>query len=468
MIRVEMPANFEAERRYVLGVLLGEFLGLPFEVVIKPGVTGTYFGVSGRNRLFLPDDLFSIKQDDWLTESILPTDAAIFPLSSLPFFSNLQPRIESLCLPRWLSGQSSQGVFECFDGLIKINADLLGAGFFFLSRCEEYVATFLDQHQRFPSSASFAARHGLLSRAPVNEYVEVLWAALRFIAPGLERQQRSFRQLVSHDVDIPFDLLFNPPKRFARSLAGDVLKRRKPELAVQRAMRWSKVRRGDWVADPYNTFEWIWRQSEKRGLQSAFYFMAGRTNTARDSDYEIEHPAIRGLIRASAERGHEIGLHPSYESYCRPEIIGQEFDRLRRVCEEEGVRQARWGGRHHFLRWSARETARHWERAGLAYDSTLGFADQIGFRCGTCYEFPVFDLADRRTLSLRERPLLVMEVSLVSPEYMGLANSEEALERVSEIKKVCRQFSGDFTLLWHNDRLASLDFKDMYLECLDN
>jgi hypothetical protein len=370
-------------------------------------------------------------------------------------------------LPRWSSCQSIDVAFEHHENVLRLNVDLMGAAFFFLSRCEEYVASALDQHQRFSASASFAARHGILGRALVNEYVEVLWAALKYIAPRLERRQRSFRQLVSHDVDIPFDLLFNPPRRFGKSLVGDVVKRREPLRAVQRALRWNKVRKGDWAADPYNTFDWIWRQSESRGLQSAFYFMAGRTNAARDGDYEIEHPAIRRLIRTCAERGHEIGLHPSYESYCSPEVIGREFARLKRVCKEEGVAQENWGGRHHYLRWSARETARHWESAGLAYDSTLGFADRIGFRCGTCYEYPIFDLTERRTLSLRERPLLVMEVSLISPEYMGLTDSEEALARVAEIKRVCRQFSGDFTFLWHNDRLVQGAAKELYVQILE-
>lgn len=467
MIRVEIPENFEAERRYILGVLLGEFLRISFEVTIRPGISGTYFNASGRQRLHLPDDLFSIGQDVWLTEAVLPLKASFVSLSSLPFASDLQPRTETLCLPRWSPDRVGYAVFERSDELLRLNADLLGAGFFFLTRCEEYVATSLDQHQRFPSSASFAASHGLLYRAIVNEYAEVLWAALKGIAPGLERHRRSFSHFVSHDVDIPFDLLFNPPKRFARSLAGDVVKRHNPTLAIDRAMRWNRVRRGDWAVDPYNTFDWIWSQSEKRGLQSAFYFMAGRTNPARDGDYEIEHPAIRGLIRASAERGHEIGLHPSYESCYSSMAISQEFARLKRVSDEEGVIQERWGGRHHYLRWSVQETARHWESAGLDYDSTLGFAERIGFRCGTCYEYPLFDLAERRTLNVRERPLLIMDVSLISPDYMGLASSEEALARVADIKRVCRQFSGDFTLLWHNDRLTTSKLKDLYLECLD-
>jgi hypothetical protein len=54
-----------------------------------------------------------------------------------------------------------------------------------------------------------------------------------------------------------------------------------------------------------------------------------------------------------------------------------------------------------------------WEEVGLQYGSTLTFADHAGFHCGICYEYPVFDLLDKKMLKLKERPLLVMEKTLL-------------------------------------------------------
>lgn len=467
MISVAIPASYEAERRYVIGVLLGEFLGLEFRCETKPDLTGeVVIGMEGQARLSVLDGLFSIPPDAWLTASAAPNPPYVAPREADRSGILASAGIENLPVIAW--GQHRPMPLYTLDGNhARLNLDVFGVAFYMLTRYEEYVADEGDAHGRFLAKASFAARHGLLERPIVNEYLGVFWALLVAVLPGASRRSREFRQLVSHDVDNPFDLLFKSGKRLVKSLAGDLVKRRAPGLAVKRALNWNRVRRGDWTADPYNTFEWIWRQSEKRGLKSAFYFMAGRTDPARDGEYELEHPAIRGLIRASAERGHEIGLHPSYASCSAPEVIKDEFLRLRRVCEEEGVAQNHWGGRHHYLRWSARETAGHWESAGLAYDSTLGFADRIGFRCGTCYEYPLFDLAGRSLLNLRERPLLVMDVSLISPEYMGIDDVDAAVAKVAGIKRACRQFSGDFTLLWHNDRLTTSDLKAMYLRCLD-
>jgi len=54
---------------------------------------------------------------------------------------------------------------------------------------------------------------------------------------------------------------------------------------------------------------------------------------------------------------------------------------------------------------------RLWSENGLFYDSTLTFADHADSRCGTCYEYPVCDLAKRKVLHLRERPLIAVECS---------------------------------------------------------
>jgi hypothetical protein len=79
----------------------------------------------------------------------------------------------------------------------------------------------------------------------------------------------------------------------------------------------------------------------------------------------------------------------------------------------------------------------------------LGYADYAGFRCGTCYEFPVLNLRTREALTLRERPLVVMDAALFNAAYRGL-NTAQAVETVGTLSGLCRRFGGDFTLLRHS------------------
>lgn len=50
----------------------------------------------------------------------------------------------------------------------------------------------------------------------------------------------------------------------------------------------------------------------------------------------------------------------------------------------------------------------------MEWDSTLSYADKEGFRCGVCYSFSVFNFLQRKKLMLKERLLIVVEMSLVN------------------------------------------------------
>jgi len=131
-----------------------------------------------------------------------------------------------------------------------------------------------------------------------------------------------------------------------------------------------------------------------------------------------------------------------------PERLAAEKARLDAVLGE-----THYGGRQHYLRFQAPDTWRHWEQVGLAYDSTLAFADHEGFRGGTCHPFRPFDVQQDRELNLWEHPLIVMDRTLLN--YRGLAPAQ-AVERVLQLARRCKSVEGDLILLWHNSLLARL------------
>src|SRR5690606_9180319 len=237
------------------------------------------------------------------------------------------------------------------------------------------------------------------------------------------------------DVDAPSSYGFCSAKGLIRRMAGDVLKRRDFKSAALgpwiRINSWYRLH----SADPANTFDWIMDQSEKHGLTSAFYFICGRTDPSKDADYEPEHPAIRELMRRIHQRGHEIGLHPSYNTYQNPQAIATEANRLRKVMSEEGIKQQQFGGRMHYLRWEHPTTMLGWEQTGMTYDSTLSYADRPGFRCGTCFEYPAFDPSKGEALKLRVRPLIAMECTVMAERYLGLGAGEVAFEKFELLKQ---------------------------------
>ena len=347
-----------------------------------------------------------------------------------------------------------------------IHYDILGLTYWMLARVEEVGRADLDNHERFPAASSHASKHGYLDRPIVDEWLYFLGQLIQRQWPGVELKRHRFSINVSHDVDQPSCYAFTPWCKVARVMAGHIIKRYDFKAFCTAPYVKLATRNELIAADPYNTFDWIMDVSEEHNLKSAFYFICGRTNPARDAYYEPEHPAIRRLMRRINERGHEVGLHPSYETFQKPELLKKEADRLQRICAEEDIHQTQWGGRMHYLRWAQPTTLWAWAEAGMTYDSTLGYADRPGFRCGTCHEYPAFDPVAQGGLSLRIRPLVVMECSVIDEVYAGLGVTDAAANLINTLKGGCAAVNGVFTLLWHNSYLQSNELKRLYLDSL--
>jgi len=341
--------------------------------------------------------------------------------------------------------------------------DILGLTYWMLSRQEEVGRSDLDKHGRFPATASHGFKYDYLDRPVVDEWLSILGQVVQRTWPGIELKQNCFSMKVSHDVDSPSRYGFRNFSGLVRAMAGDVIKRGDLGSAVLAPWIRMNTRNQLHSYDPDNTFNWIMNLSEQHGLHSAFYFICGYTDP-HDADYSVEHPAIRHLMRQIHQRGHEIGLHPSYGCYKKPHLILQEADQLRKICALEDIKQKEWGGRMHYLRWEQPTTLRAWADAGMGYDSTMSYADLPGFRCGTCFEYPAFDPVTQEALPLRIRPLIAMECSVISSLYMGLGTGMEALEVFTALKNTCRAVGGSFTLLWHNSEIKRS--KELYRKVL--
>lgn len=349
-----------------------------------------------------------------------------------------------------------------------INYDILGLTYWMLNRIEEIGRTDLDSHDRFPATASHAYRNGYLERPIVDEWLHILGQVIQKQWPELEIKTHQFSIKLSHDVDIPSRYGFSSPKAMLKSMAGDIVKRRDLKGALTAPLVRFNSQSRLHPLDSFNTFNWIMDQSEQNNLTSAFYFICGRTDTTKDANYEPEHPAIRNLMRQIYNRGHEIGLHPSYNSFQTPSIIELEANRLRKVMQEENIQQDILGGRMHYLRWEHPTTLQAWNDAGMSYDSTLGYADRPGFRCGTCFEYPAFNPISQKTLKVRVRPLIAMECSIMDNGYLGLGLTKKALEKFLELKYICSEVQGTFTLLWHNSTFINPKQREIYTYILRN
>jgi hypothetical protein len=406
--------------------------------------------------LCLPDIFLSMPERDWLTERSLPHR----PMSTMtPARSGLDPVLTSPEIPI-IFGDG--GYRDDRAGPAELGIDVFGSAFFMLSRYEELVIPERDAHDRFPSTASVAQACGFVGRPIIDEYVEILWAAMVRLWPKLQRKPARFQVKPSHDVDEPSRDAFRGLKAVLKESAGDVLKRRDFKRAWEGPWHWMY---GQWRLHPedeFNTFERLMDLSDEVGTKSTFFFMTGCTDPRFDRGYPIGHRAIGKLLHRIHERGHEIGLHPSFETFRRPDLLAQEAERLMQACRRLNISQTRWGARMHYLRWSLPHTWHALESAGLDFDATLGYADRVGFRCGTCHEYQAFDARADRALDLSVQPLTAMDVSVMGPQYMDLGTGQAARAELRALKRRCEAVGGSFTLLWHNNHLGTHEEWSLY------
>jgi hypothetical protein len=466
----EVPAGRWEERAYVIDLVLRRWLGIEVDVAEadRTDVVLRLAGDASARRITVPDLLLGLPEEAWLAPASLPAE----PIASLavPGWLRAATRLERGEIPVPYAVTSVGGpavvVDRSADGSeLRVRGDLLGSVFFLVTRYEELIVRDRDEHGRFPARASLAARAGFLDRPLADELTEVLRGCLTVLWPELAAPPSRGQVALTHDIDLAFYAQSVGWRHLARSTAADVLKRRDPALAWRRLASYVTGRAGRFPSrDPFATFDELMEISEQVGLRSAFYFMARRTDPLMDATYDLGHAWLQAVMKRVAARSHEVGLHGSYASYLSGDLLGAEFERLRGEAERAGVRQDRWGGRQHFLRWDNPTTWRAWADAGLAYDSTLAFAEELGFRCGTGRPFPVFDLLERRQLELVERPLGVMDATLFA--YGGITPAA-ALPRIVEIARRSLALGGDFVLLWHNNNLVSAEQRRVYVAAVD-
>lgn len=256
---------------------------------------------------------------------------------------------------------------------------------------------------------------------------------------GLVFKKREYQLYLTHDVDEIY--MWKSWKHVLKIGLGDIIKRKSLSLAFERIAEYFLIKR-DKTNDPYDTFDWLMDKSEAIGVKSRFYFMSGGV-TKYDNRYKINEPKSLELIQKIKKRGHIIGIHPSYNAYNNEEQFKREKDLLEKTAEQKIVE-----GREHYLRFEVPTTWQIWEDNGMQVDSTCGYADKEGFRCGTGDEFSVFNILSREKLNLKERPLVFMDDSHYS--YNNSIKLDKSFSSIRKLINVTKKHNSYVSLLFHN------------------
>jgi hypothetical protein len=329
---------------------------------------------------------------------------------------------------------AGDGMLDFGDGA----RDLVASAFWHLSRYEERGGA-RDEHGRFPARAALAD--------PERPAVDSLLRGFR--AHVGDHGATPFTVALTHDVDIPWRWSRPQALRGAAARARAAAReRRTRDLAAEAAgLAAAPIRRLS-RTDPNWSYERIAAIERAHGGRSTYFVMAGHGHAADGPDPAAYNRLRPAIVAQVAAQGDEVGLHPSYLTSQRPQLLADERERL------EALTGARVPGvRFHYLRHDTHATLPELEGLGFAYDSSQGYGDAIGLRAGFSFPYRPFHLAERRPLDLVELPMAVMDATLAEQRYLGLT-PRAGLERTLGLLERVADVGGTVAILWHTDRFS--------------
>ncbi len=330
--------------------------------------------------------------------------------------------------------------------------DLFAAIFLLLSRAEEYVNSKRDIHGRFASEMSVFSSE-FIQRPIIDEWLFAFRKEF-LLDYDLLFAKRSFSWINTYDIDVAYAYRFRSFGRVLGAAARNALRGDFKSFLTRFGVLAGKK------PDPFDTYTFQKEISEKYADETIYFFLLAN-KSKYDRNLEHTNSGMNALIK-KVESYAQVGIHPSYASGEKPELLSIETNRLSQI-KQSPVKVSR----QHFLRLNLPITYRRLIKNGISKDYTMGYADLPGFRSGTCTPHNFFDIEKNTTTSLRIFPLVIMESSMRDYLKMDYADARGLIyDLVMKVKAV----NGVFISLWHNDSLADEKgnhWKALYLEMVN-
>lgn len=319
------------------------------------------------------------------------------------------------------------GAFCLFPDETRQHFDLLAMVFWCLTRYEEYRDFSPDKHRRFPASASWLHKQGVLEEPVCDIAIHAL-----FKRWGLSAQ-KTFRIIPTLDIDIAFAY---PGRGLLRSVGGAL---KNPLSLPQRLLGTAKPE-----TDPNYAFPYIQSSLEKHPEGRVFWH-CGAQNNRYDKQVKLNYKPFLQAIQ-NMDNGSRCGLHPSFAAFGDANILLQEKEFL-----EHALNRKVTDSRMHYILLSFPKTYQSLLQAEIKDDYSMGYPDAPGFRAGTSHSFLWYDLSKEQETGFRVHPFCIMEATC---KHYAKQTPEQAIVAGKILKEHVRENGGDFCFIFHNESLG--------------
>jgi hypothetical protein len=332
--------------------------------------------------------------------------------------------------------------------------DIFSGIFYLLSRYEEYLPHKKDMYGRYPHENSLAYRENFLQKPLINSWLKDFAVALTGDNSFLSHKAFSF--LPTYDIDEAYSFKY---KQWWRSRGGaikDLLRSNTKRAAIRK-----KVLSGE-LADPFDSYNWMDNLHRKHILHPHYFFLVAGKTSKYDRNILPDQPAMQQLVADHASL-YSLGLHPSWQSHGKLEVIKSEIKTLEKLSGQKII-----SSRQHFIKMDLPETYRLLIAAGILKDFSMGYGSINGFRASIASPFYWYDLEKEEQTSLLIYPFCFMEANSFFEQKQ---TPEQSLDELKYYHSVVKEAGGMLITIFHNTFLGTdplfAGWREMYAEFID-
>jgi len=320
-----------------------------------------------------------------------------------------------------------------------LDFDPFAAGFYLVSRYEEYLPFNRDKYGRFEAIESLAYKNNFLNVPVVNEWAFLLASLVQEKYPNFNFPARSFSYISTIDIDSAYQYLH---KGFFRTFGATV----KTLLCLNlkeinnryRVLNHSRK-------DPFDTYDYFDIIHQKYNINSIYFFHVGKYGKY-DKSISIKNSSYQSLIKNKAESS-EVGIHSSYGSACSLKKLEKEIKIFSTILNKKIYKN-----RQHYLKLSFPATYSNLIRHNINEDYSMGYASELGFRAGICTSYIFYDLQLEKETGLKVVPFQIMDGTL---NYYLKLRPEEAVIKIENMVNQVKKVNGTFVSIWHNESVSN-------------
>jgi len=407
-------AHTSPRLRYVAGFISRELLALPIRITTDKEAFVAHYGPRINYSAENIPDTFAITPAPLLFETgIGPQDISCFDHNGRKAFF------------------ATQG---------NLPFDIFAAAFYLITRYEEYLPHEKDPYGRYAHTNSLAWKEGFLDIPLVNYWLFDLKEALKSVYPNLVFRHPDFKFAPTYDIDLAWSYLHKGWRRNLGAALKELLTGKWGGLQQRLAVLLGRRK------DPFDAYEWLDSLHLYCRLKPYYFFLVASRCTGVDRNIPPSSTGLQELIAYHA-MGYRLGIHPSWRSGDREDLLKEEIEWLEEISGKKITRS-----RQHYIRFTLPHTYRSLLAHHIEQDFSMGYGSINGFRASVASSYNWYDLQKDEETRLRLMPFCFMDANSYYEQHNTAAQAmSELLHYYHHIRKV----GGLMVTVWHNDFLGA-------------